>query len=295
MTLEQLRVFVAVAEHQHMTRAAQALNMTQSAASAAVAALEARHATRLFDRVGRGLELSDAGRAFLPRAQAVLAQAEAAAEALDDLAGLRRGSLTVAASQTVASYWLPGRLARFALAYPGVKVRETVGNTAQVAAWVVEGACSLGIVEGRIEAPVLSQTPVGADRLAIYAAPTHLLAQSPVTASALQGAAWVQREPGSGTRSAAERALEARGVDPAALRVAVEFSSNEAVLTAVADGQVLAAVSELAARPHVESGRVVALPFELGAREFTLLAHKQRRRSAAAAAFVASFGAPGLD
>ena len=88
MTLEQLRIFVAVAERQHMTRAAQALNITQSAASAAIAALEARHDARLFDRVGRGLTLSEAGRAFLPEARAVLARAADAERLLDDLAGL---------------------------------------------------------------------------------------------------------------------------------------------------------------------------------------------------------------
>ncbi|MFN3523423.1 MAG: LysR family transcriptional regulator [Phenylobacterium sp.] len=295
MNLEQLRIFVSVAEHLHVTRAARALNITQSAASAAVAALEARHGARLFDRVGRGLQLSDAGRMFLPRAKAVLAEAQAAAAALDDLAGLRRGALAVAASQTVASYWLPARLARFALAYPGVKTRLTVGNTAQAAARVVEGACALAVVEGRVECAVLNARTVGGDRLAVYAAPTHLLAQTPVTRQALQSAAWICREIGSGTRAAADRGLEAQGVDPAALRIALELPSNEAVLTAVADGQAIAAVSELAARPHVETGRVVALPFELGAREFVLVSHKERGLGAAAAAFVASLSAPGLD
>ena len=75
MTLEQLRIFIAVAERQHMTRAAEALHLTQSAASAGVAALEARYGARLFDRVGRGLVLSEAGRVFLPEAKAVLAAA----------------------------------------------------------------------------------------------------------------------------------------------------------------------------------------------------------------------------
>ena len=65
MTLEQLRIFVGVAERLSMTRAAEALHLTQPAVSAAVAALEERHATRLFDRVGRGLALSEAGRVFL--------------------------------------------------------------------------------------------------------------------------------------------------------------------------------------------------------------------------------------
>jgi DNA-binding transcriptional LysR family regulator len=71
MTLEQLRVFVAVAERQHATRAAEALHLTQSAVSSAIAGLEARHGARLFDRVGRGIELTQAGSLFLVEARAV--------------------------------------------------------------------------------------------------------------------------------------------------------------------------------------------------------------------------------
>ena len=121
MTLEQLRIFVAVAERLHMTQAGRALRVTQSAASAAVAALESRHDVLLFDRVGRGLELSQAGRVFLPEAKAVLARAEAASRALDELAGFERGSIAIAASQTVANYWLPERLTAFARVYPYLK------------------------------------------------------------------------------------------------------------------------------------------------------------------------------
>src|SRR5579875_1579405 len=139
MTLEQLRIFVAVAERQHMTRAAEALNLTQSAVSAAVAALEGRYSVSLFDRVGRGLKLTEAGHAFLPEAQAVLARAAAAAQALDDLVGLKRGRVTIHASQTIASYWLPDRLARFAGAHPLIALDLHVGNTAQVARAVAEG------------------------------------------------------------------------------------------------------------------------------------------------------------
>lgn len=67
MTLDQLRVFLTVARLEHVTRAADHLNMTQSAVSAAIAALEARHDVRLFDRVGRGISLTQAGRSFVTR------------------------------------------------------------------------------------------------------------------------------------------------------------------------------------------------------------------------------------
>jgi DNA-binding transcriptional LysR family regulator len=82
MTLEQLRIFLAVAEREHMTRAAEALHLTQSAVSAAISGLEARHGVRLFDRLGRRILLTDDGRTFMAEARKVLDQAETA-EALE--------------------------------------------------------------------------------------------------------------------------------------------------------------------------------------------------------------------
>src|ERR1700738_1630812 len=143
MTLEQLRVFVAVAEREHVTRAAAALNLAQSAASAAIAALESRHGAKLFHRVGRGIELTEAGALFLVEARAVLARAQAAELILSELGSLKRGTLAVPASQTIASYWLPRHLVAFRRAYPSIDIRLTIGNTAQGAAALREGAADL--------------------------------------------------------------------------------------------------------------------------------------------------------
>src|SRR5271166_5873830 len=99
MTLEQLRIFVAVAEREHMTRAAEVLRLTQSAVSGAIAALEARHSITLFNRVGRRIELTQDGRIFLEQARSVLRTADAAELSLLELRGLSRGVMTVHASQ----------------------------------------------------------------------------------------------------------------------------------------------------------------------------------------------------
>jgi DNA-binding transcriptional LysR family regulator len=287
MTLEQLRIFVAVAEGLHMTRAAETLHLTQSAASAAVAALEARYNARLFDRVGRGLALSDAGRVFLPEAKAVLARAAAAAQALDDLAGLNRGTVTIHASQTIASYWLPQRLAKFAGAYPRVRLDLHVGNTTQVARAVADGAAELGFVEGRVEEPLFDHLRVGSDRLAVVAATNHPLAtRRQASVEDLLAADWVLREEGSGTRSEFERALESAGVDRGDLKIRLSLPSNEAVLGAVASGVMLSAISELAAAPLIAAGRIRALAFGLPERSFELLTAPRRHRSHAAAAFL---------
>src|SRR5690242_3588987 len=163
MTLEQLRLFVAVAEREHMTRAAAVLHRTQSAVSAAIAGLEAQSGVILFHRVGRRIVLTDEGRAFLAEARAVVAQADAAQRALADLAGMKRGLLSVMASQTIASYWLPPKLVAFRTAYPQVAVTALAGNTAEVARAVAEGQVEIGLVEGEVTDPLLEQTLVGHD------------------------------------------------------------------------------------------------------------------------------------
>jgi DNA-binding transcriptional LysR family regulator len=288
VTLEQLRIFVAVAERLHMTRAAEALHVSQSAASAAVAALEVQHEVRLFDRVGRGLALTDAGRAFLPEAKSVLAQADAAARTLDDLAGLKRGRLALAASQTVASYWLPARMARFAAAHPGIELSLRVGNTAQVAQAVIEGASDLGFVEGRADHPLLRRRIVGGDRVSLYAAAHHPLAGRAVTATDLKAASFALREPGSGTRAHFDAAMAAAGLSGGDLSIVLELPSNEAALAAALGGGLVAAVSDISAEPLMAAGRLTRLDFDMPDRAFTVLSHADRRRSRAATAFVDS-------
>ncbi|QRE76906.1 LysR family transcriptional regulator [Methylobacterium aquaticum] len=287
MTLDQLRIFVAVAERQHVTRAAEALNLVQSAVSAAIATLEGRHAVKLFHRVGRGIELTEAGRLFLAEARAVLARAEAAEQVLADLSGLRRGTLAIRASQTIAGHWLPRHLVAFRAAYPDIVLRLGIGNTAQAAEAVRSGVAELGFVEGAVEDDGLASLPVAEDRLVLVVRPGHELAGcSQPAPSDLAAASWVLREPGSGTRSALESAVAAAGLAPDALTVALELPSNEAVLAAVAAGAGASVLSEAVVAPSLRTGTLVAVPLGLPARIFRVLRHKERYRSRAADALL---------
>lgn len=289
MTLDQLRVFVAVAERQHMTRAAEALHIAQSAASAAVAALEASHGIQLFHRVGRGIELTEAGQHFLAEARAVLARADAAELALAELGGLVRGVLSVQASQTIAGYWLPRHLVAFRRAHPGIEIRLAIGNTAQVATAVHEGRAELGFVEGAVEDGLLHSTTVATDQLVLVVAPDHPWACSPrlTLRQAAEQGDWVLREPGSGTRSAFEAALAAAGVPPGRLRVALELPSNEAVRAAVEAGMGATPISASVAVPSLEAGLLRQVKLALPERAFHVLRHHERSPSRAAAALLA--------
>jgi len=285
VTLEQLRVFVCVAECEHMTRAAETLNLTQSATSAAIAALEERHGVKLFDRIGRRIALTGAGRAFLGEARAVLARAATAEQTLADLAGLKTGALAIAASQTVGSYWLPRRIAAFHARYPGVAVALRIGNTDAVAALTRAGEVDLGFVEGEVDDPALAATPVDEDELLIVAAGGARAALEGLDAERLAAATWVAREKGSGTRAAFESALAAFGVDAARRRIALELPSNEAICAAVAAGAGLAVMSRLVVDASIKAGDLAAAPLALPCRRFLLLRHRQRYESQAARAF----------
>ena len=286
MTLDQLRTFVAVAERQHVTRAAQALNVAQSAVSAAVAALEGQHGVKLFHRVGRGVELTEAGAKFLGEARAVLARATAAEAMLDEFGGLQRGSLSVQASQTIASYWLPRHLVAFRRAYPNIDLRLSVGNTAQVAAAVHDGSAELGFVEGAVDNPLLLRQEVARDQMLLVVAPDHpWAAQDSVTAQELFEADWVLREPGSGTRSVFEAELQRLGPGRT-LRVMLELPSNEAVRAAVEAGAGATVISASVASPSLEAGLLHRVGLSLPDRTFDLLRHRDRHCSGAAQALL---------
>ena len=287
MTLEQLRIFVAVAQREHVTRGARDLNLTQSATSAAIAALESRYATMLFDRVGRRIVLTDAGRLFLAEAKAVLARAAAAEKVLTDLAGLARGSLALSASQTVANYWLPGVIHRYRSRYPGIAVELAIGNTTGVAVQVHEGAADLGFIEGEISDPLLSIAPVAEDELVLVAPAAHSWARrTPRSRSELKAGPWVVRERGSGTRSAFEAALPSLGLAADELNIAIELPSNEAVRMAIEAGAGVAVMSKLVVASSIKAGNLVSIDLSLPTRRFFVLQHRERYVTRAAQAFL---------
>ncbi len=288
MTLDQLRIFIAVAEREHLTQAAGALALTPSAVSAAIRALEDRYGTPLFNRVGRRIELSEAGRIFLAEAQATLAMARSAELTLAELGGLKRGALRIHASQTIASYWLPALLVQFRQRYPQIELSLTIGNTQSVARAVVEGGADLGFVEGEIDEPELSVQVVAEDRIAVLVAPGHRWdGQVGVTGEELLAGRWVLREQGSGTRSAFEGMLAALGMDCARLDVALTLPSNEAVCTAAMVGGFATVVSELVAAAYLQAGLLRKVDFALPARAFCLLRHQARYKNKASLALEA--------
>lgn len=290
MTLEQLRVFISVAESQHVTKAAKALNMTQSAASAAISTLEERYKVRLFDRVGRGVVLTQEGRVFVQEARAVVSQAASARQTLHDLAGLKRGSMTIAASRTIANYWLPIRLQRFRAEYPQINLQISIGNTQQVTELVESGDADLGFVEGVIDCPALAVQEIIGDELVVIVGANHPWAQrDEISPQCFMETSWILREKGSGTRSMFEAALRGFGLDPDELTIAFEVPSNEAIRALVAAGSSAAAISDLVVGRHL-SEDICRIRCDLPGRPFFVLRHKERHANQTETAVRSIFG-----
>lgn len=293
MTLDQLRVFIAVAEREHVTRAAEALHLTQSAVSAAIQALEAYYDVTLFHRVGRRIELTRAGALFLVEARAIMERIDQAEQTLVELDENPRGMIAIHASKTIVSYWLPRQLVQFQALHPQVKVRLSIGNSEEVASAVRAGDAELGFVEGSIDDENLVAQIVAQDQIVVVVNPDHPWAgRSELQPAELAQANWVLRERGSGTRSSFEAALAARGIDLAKLQVIMEMPSNAAICMAVEAGEFAGAVSESVVDGALTAGRLVKVAIALPKRDFVLLRHRQRVLSRAAEAFAQIFAEP---
>lgn len=287
MTLEQLRIFVAVAEREHVTEAAKLLGLTQSAASAAIAALEGRYDTKLFHRIGRSIALTEEGRKFFSEARAVLARAEAAEQVLSDLTGLKQGVVRIRASQTVGGYWLPRHLVDFRASHPGIRVEVAIENTQQVAVAVRDGAADLGFVEGEVSDSRLISQQIARDRLMLVVGARHPWARRRrVTPADLVSTPWIVREKGSGTRAMFEQAVERLGIAPATLDILMELPSNEAVRSAVIASEAATVLSASVLVTGLEAELLHAPAIELPERAFYVLTHNERHLSRAAGAML---------
>lgn len=288
MTFDQLRIFVEVAERGHVTRAAEALHMSQSAASAAIATLEEFYQIKLFDRVGRGIQLTEPGRIFLREARAVLDRASMARSVLQDLAGSPAGPIALAASQTIATYWLPRRLAAFHRANPRVRLNVVIRNTRGVESAVTEGEVSIGLVEGPTQDSALIRTHIDHDQMVLVVAadraPLPVDSSGAVDLSALN---WVIREPGSGTRRGLEDLAARQGLSLDDLNVFLVLPGNEAVREAVEAGAGATIISRHVVASAIAAGTLTEIPIELPQREYALVRHRERHATLAQKALVA--------
>ncbi len=258
MNYNHLLIFQAIAEEGSVSRGAERLFISQPAVSKQLAVLEASLKTKLFERNPKGVRLTPSGTLLLGYVQRLSALEREAEQAMAEMQGLARGTLTVGASLTVGAYVMPELLAEFRRRYPNVTLTLEIANTESIQERLRAGELDLGMTEGLGDAPDLDAVVFGEDELVAIAPPGHpLLSEAPVTAERLCREPLILREPGSGTRAVLERALRERGL---AAQPLMSLGSTEAIKRAVAAGAGLAVVSRLAIGLEVETGRLAVLP-----------------------------------
>jgi DNA-binding transcriptional LysR family regulator len=283
LSLRQLEVFVATARAGSTRAAADRVARSQSAASSALAELEASLEAPLFDRIGRRLVLNENGRALLPGAIALL---DHAGELQSLFASGHRAPLRIGASLTIGEVMLPGRLTQWRATHPECPVRLMIGNTSEVIAAVAGLDVDVGFVEGPQTHPDLRVRPWLVDELVIVAAAGHPLAGRVATHRQLADAPWILREQGSGTRQTTDAwLLEHLGP----LQVEFELGSTEAIKRLAEAGAGLACLSRHAVRDALERGALVELRTRLPPmkRRLAIAVRRDKRLGRATEDFIA--------
>lgn len=262
--LRQLEVFSQVVQLGSVSRAAEAVNLSQSSVSERIASLERAVGAQLFDRIGRRIEPTDIGLLLYRHAQKHLLLKEETQQALAEQMGVSRGEIVLGGSTIPGEYILPGAIKRFRDTYPHITVRMTISDTHDIAADVVEGHLALGVVGARSKKAFLEHEKLWADKLVLVVPQAHPWAKrESVTSSEVVKEPFVLRESGSGTRQIMERKLaEALRAKKASLNIVGEFGSSTAVKSAVVAGMGITMISFRAVENDVKAGLLAVVPIE---------------------------------
>ena len=277
VTLRQLRTFKAVADMKSFSLAAQNLRLSQPSVSYQVKELEEALGQPLLDRLGRTVELTEAGSVLYTYARRALDVVDEAALVLEEMRGIKRGTLRVGASTTVGVYLLPAALGAFKKLHPGLVISLEIGTRAHVQDQVLRNELDLAVVGPALKDPELAVLPFMTDELVVVAPAGHPMAgKHGLDLKDLSGEPFVMREAASGSRWSLEKAARKAG---ARLTVAMQLGSNGAIKHAVESGLGLAVLSRYACALELSGGRLV----ELDVRGFPIrrdwhIVHLRRRK-----------------
>lgn len=285
-TLRQLQVFVAVARIGSVSGAATEVALSQSATSTALSEFERQFDCRLFERVGKALQINQLGLQLLPKAVELLDRANEVEALLEGRTGL--GALRIGATLTIGNYLATLIVVDFLQRHPEARVQLRVHNTATIVAQVARFELDLGLIEGACRhADVIAESWV-ADELVVFAKPDHPLTKKRrVSLAELMRERWILREPGSGTRAIFEQALQRHGLEP---QIRLELEHTEAIKRAVESGLGLSCISRLALKEAFRRGSLapIATPDLDLERRFQFLWHKDKYQTAALREFLAA-------
>jgi LysR family transcriptional regulator, transcriptional activator of the cysJI operon len=286
LTPDRLRSFLEVVRSGGFGRAARRAFISPSAVSRQVAALERRLETKLFDRIGKQVHLTEAGRRLVPEARRILGDLERAAEFVRAASGPLRERLRVAASTTPGFYLLPRALGRFRRLHPEAEIAFAIENSLKVVDKVLENVVDVGFVGGACDDPLVEGERFRDDEIVCFAAADHPLAKKRrVDVDDLSAATLVLREAGSSTRDLFLAWFAKSGGVPGP---EIRLGCPEAVKAVVAGGLGVGVLSTHALtddlrRRRLKILRIAGLSLR---RPLMVLQHVRKRRSRAVEAFL---------
>ncbi len=299
VSLRQLDIFCRVAEMGSFSKAAASIYLSQPTVSEHVATLEKLLGARLFDRVGRKVELTSAGQLYYKYARRIIDLRSEAQQAIDSFLGLVHGSLLIGASTIPGTYILPKIVGSFARKYPSIQTSIVAADSGEIIEQLAERKLEIGFVGKKPRGKIFSVREIAGDRLLVAVPPGHKWkAKKTVSLEELRREPFLLREQGSGTRSAFEEALAKKGVSLGRdFNVVAVLGSTEAIKEAIREGLGVSVISDLAVggdceRCKLKTLRIKGISIE---REFYRVYLKHHSLAPAAEAFLAHLGEVGKE
>jgi len=258
MNLHHLAVFHAIAETGSISAAAIRVRVSQPALSRELKDFEGRLGVVLFERLPRGMRLTEPGKVLHAYSARLFAVADSAQAAMRDFADANAGQLSMGASNTIGTYVLPRFVAQFRTLFPQVGISLFVGNTGQVAQGVADLRFTVGFVEGPVRVEGVVAEEFSRDELIPVVGAQHLLAgRRRANPADINGLPLLMREPGSGTRELIGELLQQLDVQTGSI---VEFGNTEALKQAAIHGGGIAWLPSISVVRDLQDGSLVRLP-----------------------------------
>ncbi|MGW8821316.1 LysR family transcriptional regulator [Paenibacillus lautus] len=261
MELRQLITFRTVASTLNFSRAAEVLSYVPSNVTMQMKALEDELGVRLFDRLGKQLVLTTAGKRFLTHVQSVLDQLEEAKTVVHDNEVLS-GTLTISANEVICAYRLPAVFQLFRSRHPGVRLIFRSVPNQELKQTLFEGSADVVfMLDEPIRSSGLAVEPLLEETFRLFAAPDHPLAKRTVLRlEDFHEEVFLTNEKGCPYRTMFDRSFEKEGIDSITY---LEFQSAEAIKQCAISGIGIAFLPEIVVEAEVERGELVALPWQI--------------------------------
>lgn len=258
--VHELRVFVAAAEEENFSAAARKLHLSQPAVSFQIQSLEQRLNVQLFQRDGRRITLTEAGRELLPLAREMINLATRIEETMCAEQGVVKGHVVIGCSTSPGKYVLPHLIGAFRQKHPNAHFSVQILTRQEVEEQLLAKQLHIGVLGLPAKSKDLECFPFFIDELILIAPVHHPWAlRGSITLKELPQADWILREGSAATRQTVTTVLNTHGLRVDNLRVVMELGSVEAIEAAVEAGHGVSFVSRVAVRRGLELGKIRAI------------------------------------